>query len=106
MAWFNFNKKGRVIDLSKHLEEKRREEENLRNEEVSGGTGIEDKDEKNKEDDKVIDLTDVDEKKKNFAKRILDITEKLDSISTKLYHLEQRIEVLEKKLRVNNFDKE
>ena len=56
------------------------------------------------EEDKVIDLTQVEEKKKNLAKRISGMVEKIDGFSTKIYHLEQRIEVLEKRTRVNNFD--
>ncbi|PIO07705.1 hypothetical protein COU59_02930 [Candidatus Pacearchaeota archaeon CG10_big_fil_rev_8_21_14_0_10_34_12] len=41
------------------------------------------------------------EKKQKVAKRIIDMSEKLDNLSTQVYHLQQRVELLEKKLRVN-----
>ena len=44
-----------------------------------------------------------DEKRRRFVKRISEMIEKVENMSTKIFHLEQRIEVLEKKLRVNNF---
>ena len=37
------------------------------------------------------------ERKKKLAKRLMDITDKLEDISNQIYHLQQRIEVLEKK---------
>jgi|TARA_Y100000310_G_scaffold285281_1_gene308652 predicted nucleic acid-binding Zn-ribbon protein len=41
------------------------------------------------------------EKRKKLAKRLVDITEKLEDLSNQIYHLGQRIEVLEKKSSVN-----
>ncbi len=38
-----------------------------------------------------------DERKRKLAKRLMDITDKLEEISNQLYHLQQRVEVLEKK---------
>lgn len=81
--------------MSKPLNERKREEENP-SIEVNFPAEV--------QEDKVIDLTEVEEKKKNLAKRISDMIEKMDGLSTKIYHLEQRIEVLEKRTRVNNFD--
>lgn len=40
---------------------------------------------------------DLSQKRKRFAKRIMDMTEKLEDLSNQIYHLQQRIEVLEKK---------
>jgi uncharacterized protein YhaN len=94
MSWF-IKKKDKIIDLSKPLNERKREEENP-SIEVNFPAEV--------QEDKVIDLTEVEEKKKNLAKRISDMIEKMDGLSTKIYHLEQRIEVLEKRTRVNNFD--
>lgn len=37
------------------------------------------------------------EKKKRLAKRILDMTNKLEDLSNQIYHLQQRVEVLERK---------
>ena len=38
-----------------------------------------------------------DDKRKRLAKRLIAITDKLEELSNQLYHLQQRIEVLEKK---------
>ena len=40
------------------------------------------------------------EKKQKLAKRLLDMTNKIEDLSNQVYHLTQRIELLEKKLRI------
>ena len=42
------------------------------------------------------------EKKKRFVKRIVFLTEKIDDLSNQIYHLQQRVEVLEKKSGVGH----
>ena len=37
------------------------------------------------------------DKRKKLAKRLMDITDKLEDLSKQLYHLQQRLEVVEKK---------
>jgi len=45
-----------------------------------------------------IDISgDVEEKRRRLTKRIMDMTEKMEELSNQIYHLQQRIEVLEKK---------
>jgi hypothetical protein len=51
----------------------------------------------------VIDVSAGDDKKKRLAKRIMDMTTRLEDISNQIYHLQQRIEVLERKMNVNQF---
>lgn len=46
---------------------------------------------------------DGEEKKRRFAKRLTDMTEKIEDLSNQVYHLQQRIEVLERKNNVNEF---
>jgi len=41
------------------------------------------------------------ERRKKLAKRIADITDKLDGLGNQIYLLQQRIEVLERKLNIN-----
>lgn len=41
------------------------------------------------------------EKKTKIAKRLLDMTNKIEELSNQIYHLKQRIELLEKKMRVS-----
>ncbi|MFH1801457.1 MAG: hypothetical protein ABH804_01330 [archaeon] len=44
------------------------------------------------------------ERRRKLAKRLTDMTEQLENLSNQLYHLQQRIEVLERKLDVNRFE--
>lgn len=45
----------------------------------------------------------LDEKKKKLVKRIMDMTSKMEDLSNQIYHLEQRIEVLERKSDPSRF---
>jgi chromosome segregation ATPase len=45
----------------------------------------------------------VEDKRKKLAKRIMAMTEKLEDLGNQIYHLQQRIEVLEKKSGTNRF---
>ena len=47
-----------------------------------------------------LDLSSAEEKKKRLAKRITEMTEKVEDIGNQIYHLQQRLEVLERKLDV------
>jgi len=52
-----------------------------------------------------IDISDgIDEKRRRLTKRLMDMTEKIEELSNQIYHLQQRIEVVEKKFGVNRFD--
>jgi hypothetical protein len=44
---------------------------------------------------------DYSEKKQKLAKRLLDMTNKIEDLSNQIYHLMQRVELLEKKNKVN-----
>jgi len=48
----------------------------------------------------VVDIRASHEKKRKLAKRIMDMTERLEDISNQIYHLQQRVEVLERKLDI------
>jgi len=41
------------------------------------------------------------EKRQRLTKRLLEMTDRMEDLSNQVYHLKQRIEVLEKKLRIN-----
>ncbi len=45
-----------------------------------------------------------DEKRKKLAKRLVDMTNRIEDLDNKLYHLQQRIEVLEKKDTTSNYE--
>ncbi|MBW6442336.1 hypothetical protein K0A97_00955 [Patescibacteria group bacterium] len=64
---------------------------------------------KSEESNEFIDLTNKpeensQEKRRRLAKRLSDMTGKIEDLSNKIYHLEQRLEVLEKKNDIRNFD--
>ena len=66
----------------------------------SGGSGSYEFD-----SDGFVDITSVStDKRRKLAKRILDMTTKLEDVSNQLYHLQQRLEVIERKLNVKSFD--
>ncbi len=44
---------------------------------------------------------DYKEKKTKLAKRLLEMTGKIEDLSNQIYHLKQRIELLEKKLKIS-----
>jgi len=57
--------------------------------------------------DGFVDLGDAQnstDRRRKLAKRILDMTTKLEDLSNQIYHLQQRMDVIEKKLNVRNFD--
>jgi hypothetical protein len=45
--------------------------------------------------------TDSSERRHKLTKRLLDMTDKMEDLSNQVYHLKQRIEVLEKKLKIS-----
>jgi len=47
--------------------------------------------------------TSGEDKKKKFAKRLIDMTNKMEELSNQIYHLQQRIEVLERKSGVGSY---
>lgn len=45
----------------------------------------------------------TEEKRKKLAKRLVDMTGKIEDLSNQMYHLQQRLEVIERKLSINKF---
>jgi hypothetical protein len=46
---------------------------------------------------------DAEEKRRRLAKRLQIITEKIEELSNQIYHLQQRIELVEKKLNIGSY---
>lgn len=44
-----------------------------------------------------------DEKRRKIAKRLSDMTSKIEDLSNQIYHLQQRLELVERKLDINRF---
>jgi hypothetical protein len=49
------------------------------------------------------DSVNPDERRRKLAKRLSDMTTKIEDLSNQIYHLQQRLEVIERKLDVNRF---
>ncbi|MFH1311060.1 MAG: hypothetical protein ABIH65_01505 [Nanoarchaeota archaeon] len=92
MGLFGFGKKDNVLDLAeRYKKQKEREEAEQSSSSVSSDAEV----------DETIDVSDSShERRRKLAKRILDITTRLDDLSNQIYHIQQRIEVLERKLNV------
>ena len=102
MGWL-FKKKGDVLDLTERYkkqqerlaEVKKKEEESSST--SSGAIGIFGMTTPTPTSPGYVDVSAEDERKKKLAKRLMDITDRLEEISNQIYHLQQRIELLEKK---------
>jgi len=84
MGFFGFGKKKKILDLTRREGEQESSQEPV------------------KSDEPEIEIIDdfpqtPEERRKKLAKRISDMTEKIEDVSNQLYHLQQRVEVLEKK---------
>lgn len=83
MGLFDFIRKEKVVDLSERY---KKQQENLSS---------------NSNEGEYADFSkDIDEKKRRLAKRLSDMTNKIEELSNQIYHLQQRIEVLERKAKV------
>jgi hypothetical protein len=53
------------------------------------------------DNDSPAQSVDYSEKRQKLTRRLLDMTDKIEDLSNQIYHLKQRIELLEKKLKIN-----
>lgn len=106
MGFFGFGKKKKILDLTENYKRQVERAEQARalqkNSSASSGAGpfsFFDSQAAGSSND-VLDLSSGEEKKKRLAKRIMEMTEKVEDIGNQIYHLQQRLEVLERKLDV------
>ena len=101
MGFLGFGKKDKVIDLTegyKRQVAKAEQERKLQQGQASSGSPFSffDPPSTNSSD---ADMSESpEERKKRLAKRIMEMTERMEDISNQIYHLQQRVEVLERKL--------
>ena len=108
MGLFGFGKKGKdVVDLGERFRKQKEKEEQIASSESTESSSqdpiafFDSSSDSSGGDPEVIDLSNsFDERRKRLAKRILEITNKLEDISNQIYHLQQRIETIEKKTNV------
>ncbi|MCK5149468.1 hypothetical protein KAJ87_00900 [Candidatus Pacearchaeota archaeon] len=108
MGLFGFGKKDRVLDLTdryRRQQEKATEIQQDAQEETAvtpfaffGNTNT-----PSSESKEVVDLSTGEDRKKKLAKRLMDMTTKMEDLSNQVYHLQQRIEVLERKSGVGSY---
>ncbi len=115
MGFFGIKKKEDVLDLSKNYHRVNRvqrtsEELDLTKQEPVKesnsifpffGSNQSSSVSSNSEDN---DLESPEEKRKKLAKRLVDMTNHIEELDNKIYHLQQRIEVLEKKEGLTGFE--
>jgi hypothetical protein len=104
MGLFKFGKKGKdVVDLGERF--RKQKEEQMTSSKSASDDPLQDpiaffdsSSDSSESSPEVVDLSNSpNEKRKRLAKRILEITNKLEDLSNQIYHLQQRIEILEKK---------
>lgn len=109
MGLFSFKRKRDVIDLGERYKKHKEKAEQIASESKDsspnnvGGFAFFDA-QKTPEKEETIDLSDTGhERKRKFAKRLVEMTSRLEDLSNQIYHLQQRLEVLERKLNVNKY---
>ena len=109
MGLFGFGKRGGgVVDLAEKFRKKKEKEEMALSKSASESRSsgplafFGSSSDSSETDSEVIDLSVSSERRKKLAKRILEITNKLEDLSNQIYHLQQRIEVLERKANISH----
>ena len=110
MGLFDFRKKGKIIDLTERYRKQQERTENIRKDipqktqensgemfSIFGGATPTTTPTQTETSSSNLD---VGERKRKFTKRLLDMTNKIEELSNQIYHLQQRIEVLERKAGV------
>jgi len=106
-----FKRKNKVLDLTKHYEKQQEKLEQIKQEETTASPlgasfsmfGADPAPSSSSSDDYADLSTGIDQKKRKLVKRIMDMSSKMEDLSNQIYHLEQRIEVLERKGDPNRF---
>lgn len=101
MGLFGFgSKREGVVDLAERYRQKKEiEASSAEAGKSSVGTKLE-----GQESPEFFETDTPEERKRKLAKRIVDIVNRLDDLSNKIYHLQQRIELLERKASISHSD--
>lgn len=97
MKFFGLGKKDKILDLTERYKKQQEKivgsKENSVPETIGFFGNFPAMNDSNQSDSNIED-----ERKKKLAKRLMDITSKMEEISNQIYHLQQRLEVVERKL--------
>lgn len=112
MGFFGIKRKSDVLDLSKGyskpIQKNTKEDVDLTKKDDNSSTiafPFFGSSNFNSEQNTPETLESSEEKRKKLAKRLVDMTNKLEELDNKIYHLQQRVEVLEKKEGLTGFEK-
>ena len=102
MGLFGFGKKDKVLDLTEGYKRRVAHAEQAKKEQASSDANpfsfFDSSASNPQENSDTVDLSDTaEERKRKLAKRISDMTGKVEDLSNQIYHLQQRLEVLERK---------
>ena len=113
MGLFGFGKNKNVLDLSERYKKQQEkasqmiEDSREANTSSQGAFGFLGNLASSNSEAESKDYADIsenpEEKRRKFAKRLIDMTTKMEDLSNQIYHLQQRIEVLEKKSGVGSY---
>lgn len=114
MGLFGFGKNKDVVDLAERYRKQKEREQNMKEDiKESNSTssaspfsffdaGSSASSSESSSDDDFVDLgSSSTDKRRKLAKRILDMTTRIEDLGNQIYHLQQRLELIEKKLNVN-----
>jgi prefoldin subunit 5 len=106
MGFLGFGKRDKVLDLTegyKRQVEKDEQAKKLQQTQAASSDGpfsFFDSSAATQSSDSMNLNESPEERKKRLAKRIMEMTEKVEDLSNQIYHLQQRVEVLERKANI------
>ena len=107
MGFLGFGKKKRVLDLTEGYKKQQEKIAQVQDDDSPSQNAFSFlgnlASNSNTESEDYVDVSGAEEKRKKLAKRFMEMTTKIEDLSNQIYHLQQRIEVLEKKMDVNRF---
>lgn len=116
MGLFRFNKKNDVLDLTERYRKQQEKAVQMKGELQQTSSSQESSTSNafsifggsvpsanTSTDSSPEDTSSIHERKRKLTKRLLDMTTKIEELSNQIYHVQQRIEVLERKMDVNRF---
>lgn len=117
MGFFGFGKKREVVDLGERFRKHQEKTNSVKASAITqaseeGFDVLENVALSSKTDSRSssLDIEDnfdtgtIDDRRRRLAKRIVELTEKLEQVSNQIYHLQQRVELLERKVGVSSFN--
>ncbi len=93
MGILGFGKKDRVVDLGERYKRQQEHTTQIKTEAQESNNSS--------ETEEYADASlSIEERRKKLAKRLGEMANKMENLSTQIYHLQQRVDLLEKKLNV------